>query len=734
MAVEPEEGQRFSTTLQVVAAAVIAALCFLIFESSKEFVFGTLSSGRTVSRWESHVYTIIFGALVAALLAYFIGRKRNRLYHDLLESSARNRETTEQLALSEERYRMLLDSTGEGIFGVDMKGCCTFINPAAMRLLGYTHQAEVLGKHTHTLIHHTRKDGTPFPSAECPAVRALVAGRGVHVDDEVYWRKDGTCFDAEYWCYPIFHQGRLVGKVTAFLDITARKLDEESRNRLADIVESSQDAILSLSLDGAIRSWNAGAERVFGYSEAEVLGKPIGMIVPPEQKDESAMLLQRIQANEKVDQWETARTRKDGQRIEISLTASPLKDGSGKLIGISAIIRDITERKNLQAQLLQAQKMDALGQVAGGVAHDFNNLLTVISGNAELLHDRFGSSKGAGESVGQIRLAAEQAAGLTRQLLAFSRKQKMQPRVLDLNQAIKAMGTMLPRVLRPDIEVVTHHGGSLGCVRADHTQIEQVILNLAVNARDAMPHGGRLTLETSNIEFDEEYSQRHLGVHPGDYVMLAVSDTGIGMDRETQSRIFEPFFTTKPQGQGTGLGLATVHGIVRQSQGWIWVYSEPGRGTTFKIYLPRVEAAADAPPVEKKGRQHLRGSETILVVEDQEGIRGLTAGVLQNLGYKVLQAADGVAALQVAGQHRKQIRLLLTDLVMPKMNGRELVRQLAAEEPELKVLLMSAYPESHAPTAGGQEKIDGFIQKPFSLRDLAEKVREILDSAHSAAH
>ncbi len=291
MAAEPEQSQRYSVILQAVVAAAVAALCFLIFESSKEFLFATLFAGREVTRWESHIYTILFGALVAALLAYFIGGKRARLYHELLETAAKNRETTERLALSEELYRLLLESTGEGIFGVDMRGCCTFINPSGLRLLGYSDPAEVLGRHTHTLIHHTRKDGSPFPAEECPAVRALFAGRGVHVDDEVYWKKDGTSIAVEYWCYPMFHDGKLIGKVTAFLDISARKRDEEVMRRLADIVESSQDAIVSLSLDGLILSWNPGAERVFGYLEAEVIGKPVAMLTSPEAHAEYSEVL-----------------------------------------------------------------------------------------------------------------------------------------------------------------------------------------------------------------------------------------------------------------------------------------------------------------------------------------------------------------------------------------------------------------------------------------------------------
>jgi PAS domain S-box-containing protein len=733
MAVEPAKGQRASLTIPVAATAAVTFLCFLLFESTKELLFSRLPASHAPSRWESHIYTIVFGTLVASLLAYFIGRRRSQLYQQLLETAEQNRETAERLAWSEERYRLLLESTGEGILGADMDGRCTFCNPAALRLLGYEGIAEILGKKVHALVHHTHADGTPFPVEECPGFKANRQGLAVHVCDDVYWKKDGTSLPVEYWSYPILHDGEPIGAVVAFLDITARRRDEEAVHRLAEIVESSQDAILSVSLDGNIQSWNEGAERVFGYSAEEAVGAPVGMLSALDEQDETRAIFEKIQARQKVDQYETSRIRKDGKRIEIALTASPMTDSGGRLTGVSAIIRDITEKRNLQGQLMQSQKMEAIGQVAGGVAHDFNNLLTVINGNAELLLDRISPYQPAYEHLGQIQKAAQQAASLTRQLLAFSRKQKLQARVLDLNEIVEAMGMMLPRVLRSDIEVSLKLGAALGSVRADQTQIEQVVLNLAVNARDAMPKGGELIIETAEIEFDEDYAHTHLGVQPGRYVMLAVTDSGMGMDAETQARIFEPFFTTKPTGQGTGLGLATVHGIVKQSQGWIWVYSEVGRGTTFKVYLPRIEESAAAARADASGKQRLRGTETILVAEDQDSIRALAVGLLQSLGYSVLQAKDGAEALEVAAEHRRKIHLLLTDVLMPKMNGRELVEKLTVVDPELRVLLMSAYPESQTFTQSSREVADGFIQKPFSLRDLATKVREILDAPSSVA-
>ena len=380
----------------------------------------------------------------------------------------------------------------------------------------------------------------------------------------------------------------------------------------------------------------------------------------------------------------------------------------------------------LEKQLQQAQKMEAVGHLAGGVAHDFNNLLGVILGYSELLLANPAIQGAPHNQLLEIKKAGERAANLTRQLLAFSRKQIIEPVVLDLNSLIADMSKLLRRLIGEDIELVTALAPNLGRVKADHGQVEQVIMNLAVNARDAMPHGGRLTIETANVDLDAEYARKHVTVQPGPYVLLAVSDTGVGMDEATLARIFEPFFTTKEAGKGTGLGLSTVYGIVKQSGGNIWVYSEPGRGTTFKIYLPRVTMPVTAQRAVEKAATP-GGNETLLVVEDAEAMRKMSCEFLASRGYTVLEANNGADALALAEKH-PHIHMLIADLVMPGMNGRELAQQLCARNPRLRVLYVSGYTGDAVVRMGILEGAAAFLQKPFTLHGLACKVREILDA------
>jgi PAS domain S-box-containing protein len=405
----------------------------------------------------------------------------------------------------------------------------------------------------------------------------------------------------------------------------------------------------------------------------------------------------------------------------------PLRGNEGEFIGVIGVALDITDRKHLADQLRQAQKMQAVGELAGGVAHDFNNLLMIVKGHAEVLIDRLPQTSPQRFNVEQIQTAAERAASLTRQLLAFSRKQVLQPRVLDLNEVVSGMIQMVSRLIDENIELAFLPGAKLGNVKADPSQIEQVVLNLVVNARDAMPGGGRLTIETSSVELDKNYTSQHAVVEPGPYVMLTVTDTGSGMDAETQARIFEPFFTTKEPGKGTGLGLATVYGVVKQSGGYVWVYSELGHGTTFKVYLPRVTAFAETPHVEKNVSAPTSGTETILFVEDEQSVRELVREYLSGCGYSVLEASDGVQALEIAAMHPGAIQLLITDVVMPRLSGRELATQIASARRGLKVLYISGYTDDsvfrHGVLEGGME----FLQKPFNLKALAQKIREILD-------
>jgi signal transduction histidine kinase len=409
------------------------------------------------------------------------------------------------------------------------------------------------------------------------------------------------------------------------------------------------------------------------------------------------------------------------QRANLELEAFSYHLSREKAEALSAL-------RESQEQLLQSQKLEAVGQLAGGIAHDFNNLLTVIIGYSELVLRTTAADHPHLPKLQEIKKAARHAASLTRQLLAFSRKQVLQPKVLELNSIVPEIERMLRRVIGEDIELRTTLQPDLGKIEADPGQVEQVIMNLAVNARDAMPAGGKLTIETADVYLDETYTRHHVGSVPGPYVMLAISDTGAGMDEETQSRIFEPFFTTKPLHKGTGLGLSTVYGIVKQSGGNIWVYSEVGRGTTFKIYLPRTDKGLDAYKQTELDANLLRGNETVLLVEDADSLRKLAREVLETNGYTVLEAASGLEALRICGQSGIPIHLLLTDVVMPEMSGRELANQLAPLHPQMRVLYMSGYTDDTIVHHGVLEPGINFIQKPFTPDQLATRVREVLNA------
>jgi PAS domain S-box-containing protein len=523
--------------------------------------------------------------------------------------------------------------------------------------------------------------------------------------------------------------GRPVGMTGTVLDITTRKRAEEAlreaKNHLETLIASAPLAILSIAADGIVQTWNPAAERVFGWTAAEVVGRR-APFVPAEKTDEFAALQCRVMSGESLNGVELVRQKKDGTPVTVSLFAAPLRDGNGRVTGILALIEDVTGVKRLEQQIVQAQKMEAVGRLAGGVAHDFNNLLTAILGSTDLLLETLPCDHPGREDAVETRKAALRAADLTRQLLAFSRQQVLALQVLDLNGVVANMDRMLQRLIGEDVELRTVLTTGLGAVRADPGQLEQVIVNLAVNARDAMPGGGKLTIETMNVALEEAYLAAHTVVAPGSYVMLAVSDNGAGMDAATQAQVFEPFFTTKIKGQGTGLGLATVYGIVKQSGGYIWVYSEPGRGTTFKVYLPRVDAPVDTPGPDPVVTASLRGSETILLVEDQEEVRNLIRRILAGRGYHMLVAAGGPEALRLTVQHAGTIDLLVTDVVMPGMSGREVALLLAPAHPKMKALYLSGYTDESIVRHGMLEAGLAFLQKPFSAEALARKVREVL--------
>jgi PAS domain S-box-containing protein len=501
-----------------------------------------------------------------------------------------------------------------------------------------------------------------------------------------------------------------------------RRKAEENRNLLASIVESSDDAIIGIAPDETILTWNSGASRIYRCRTEEMLGKPFGALFAPDAIAPLQAAMKAIARGEGVARYETQGKTRDGRLIEVAVSLSPIHPA-----GASAIIRDTTEQKQRQKEFFAAQKMEAIGRLAAGVAHDFNNLLTVVTGYCGILLGHFREEDPLYEGISEIAKASDRAIGLTRQLLAFSRKQVLQPRVLDLNTIVADMDRMLRRLIGEDIDLVTLLAPNLGAVNADPGQIEQVIMNLAINARDAMPKGGKLTIDTVDAEVQEVITHRRLKMPAGSYVVLSVTDTGSGMTPEIQERIFEPFFTTKNPGEGTGLGLSTVYGIVEQSGGTILVYSELGIGTTFRVYLPRVQRAA-APADVLKPAPPPRGSETILVVEDEDAVRALLCSILQKQGYVLLRARNGAEGLLVCEKYAGKIDLMMTDVIMPSMNGSDLAERLRSVRPGMRVLFMSGYTDAAIMHHGVLSAGAAFIEKPFTMQAVARKVREVLDA------
>jgi PAS domain S-box-containing protein len=768
-----------------------------------------------------------------------------RIFTGIVRDISERGKSETLLRQSEEKYAKMVHSSPDAITLRSLPDRRYLeINEGFARLTGYTAE-EVLGKTPGELNLWVERE--PHRTT----LQKLEADGQVTGEEFRFRTKSGEIRYGRVSAVRVTMNGRQC-MLSATHDITDRKRAEEALSQLASIVESSDDAIVGKTLDGKIVSWNAGAERIYGYTASEVIGQPVNILVPEEQRDEVPEILRKLSRDERIHHYETVRVRKGGQRIHVSVTISPVKDAEGVIIGASAIARDITERKrveeklqeseshfrslvhdapygiyrvtvdgrllhvnpalvkmlgyesaqelmacnvekeicrdpeahqrlhqsysqkqdfrdieaewrrkdgkiitvkmtghpvldkdlspayfevfaediterrSLERQLLQSQKMEAVGRLAGGVAHDFNNLLGVILGHSDLLDQQIGADNRLRRSVEATRHAAERAAALTTQLLAFSRKQVIEPAVIDLNASVMEIEKMLHRVIGEDIELAIRPQSGLWRVKADPGQLNQVLMNLAINSRDAMPNGGKLVIETANVELDDTYGRQHLGAKPGPHVMLAVSDTGIGMDSETLSHIFEPFFTTKETGKGTGLGLSMVYGIIKQSNGYIMAYSEPGRGTTFKIYLPRTEESVSLP--HKEQQEIRRGTETVLVVEDEPALRELTCLLLEDAGYEVLESSEVEDALETAKNVQRKIDLLLTDIVMPGLDGRELASQMVLLRPNLKVLYMSGYTDDVIVDRGVLTPGTMLVQKPFTKRTLLQKVRETLDS------
>jgi PAS domain S-box-containing protein len=525
-------------------------------------------------------------------------------------------------------------------------------------------------------------------------------------------------------------------------EITERKRTEEALRRAEEkyrgIFENAVEGIFQSTTEGRFISVNPAMARMYGYDSADqMIADQIDIerchYVEPARRAEFKQLLE----NESVVQkFESEVYRKDRSSFWVSENVQAVRDKDGSLLYYEGTIEDVSERRRTEKalreseeRLRQVQKIEGIGQLAGGMAHDFNNILTAINGYSDLTLRRLPSDHPLRHNVEQIKKAGERAASLTRQLLAFSRKQLLTPKILNLNAVVPDMDTMLRRLIGEDIDLLTILDPALGQVKADPSQIEQVILNLCVNARDAMPQGGKLTIETANVSLSEEYSRQYVSVRSGPHVMLAVSDNGCGMDQETQKLIFDPFFTTKGVGKGTGLGLSTVYGIVKQSEGSIWVYSEEGKGTTFKVYLPRFDEVVEQPVEEIAGDVKPSGEgEIVLLVEDEQMVRKMSREVLEMNGYKVLEASHGGEAVVVCEKHEGRIDIMVTDVVMPQMSGRELAEWLATSRPETKVLFVSGYTDDAIVRHGVLDENVNFLQKPFSPDALAAKVRDVLNT------
>ncbi|MGA8440217.1 MAG: PAS domain S-box protein [Candidatus Sulfotelmatobacter sp.] len=646
--------------------------------------------------------------------------------------------TTAEVILSTD----LLEAFPDAVVAVDLDGTIVQVNSQAQELFGYDRD-ELIGQKVEMLVpesyrrqhHHHRQT-----FAQTPKTRRMGA------DLDLYGRRsNGSEFSVEISLSPISTEnGAFV--LSAIRDISDRKRIAEElrraneelhrrtteqlgeyRSRLASIIDSSEDAILSKDLNGIITSWNKGAERIYGYRTEEVVGKQISLLTTSDRPDEIPEILRKIGRGERIENHESVRVTKDGRHLDVSVSVSPLRNAAGDIVGASAIARDITIQKRAEGQLRQSQKMEAIGRLAGGVAHDFNNVLGIINACAEFLRDRIDPSTEPSLYVENIKKAIERGTSLTKQMLAFSRTSAIQPRVLDLNERLRDISKLLRPLLGADVEILVVPGTPSAVVEADPGQLDQVVVNLAVNARDAMPRGGKFILETGTVRLDESFAEQHQAMAPGKYVMLTVSDTGSGMDEATVSRIFEPFFSTKEAGKGTGLGMATVYGIVKQSAGHILVYSEPGHGTTFKIYLPSAEhkiGAGSKPEVETVSPK--RQGTTILLVEDDEIMRSLTRKLLQEHGYTVIEADDGKSALEWMESHPNRIDLLLTDVVMRRMSGPELAERLNGSHPTLKVVYMSGYTGELMANREVLKFGVTLLEKPFSRTALLNTIHTTL--------
>ncbi len=660
------------------------------------------------------------GLLVSifALLAVFV----------LERIISEQREATSRIRRSERIMKLVMDTIPQRLFWKDRSYHYIGCNKVFAQDAGLQSPEQIIAKHDFELswkasAHLYREDDI------------AVVERGVSKInyEEPQVRADGTRLWLRTTKLPLRDEsGEVIGVFGSYEDITERKATEEkvreSEARYRTLVEQASDGIFVTDAKGDYLDVNTAGCELLGYTHEEMLSMNVRDLIPDEERADDPPQLDQLRTGKTIIRERLVK-RKDGTLLPVEVSAKLLPDGR-----LQGIVRDISKRKQeeeerqqLTEQLRQSQKMEVVGQLAGGVAHDFNNLLTSILGHGEIVLRDAGLAESMRRDIEEIQAAAERGAALTRQLLAFSRRQVLVPRTLNLNDAVAGLEGMLRRLIGEHIELSILPASDLGLVRGDPVQLEQVILNLSINARDAMPIGGELVIKTENVELDEAFARTHLGIVPGAYVLLSVQDSGCGMDGETRRHAFEPFFTTKEAGRGTGLGLSMVYGIVQQSGGQVWLDSEVGQGTVCSVYLPRVEARAERVRRKLPQSQSRRGSETVLLVEDEKMVRALASQILQDHGYTVLSAHDPSEALKLLERHGDSISLLLTDVVLPQMSGRDLAQRVRETRPGVRVLYMSGYMHDTMYEQGMLESEVAFLQKPFGVESLLRIVREVLD-------
>jgi len=631
-----------------------------------------------------------------------------------------HKQALESLRESEERYRVLFEQAIVPIYIFDPQTKRVLhANPAFFKILGRSPE-EIANLYIYDFINHDKESTDHY-------IEIALRDGSVDIGERIWRKSDGTLLYMNITLSRIEQRGKEFIFVVA-TDITDSKLAEAEREQLLTAIEQAGESILITDTNGCIQYVNPTFERVTGYTRQEVIGQNPRILKSGKHDEAFYRELWETISSGKIWRGRVVNKRKDGSLYTDETTISPVRNASGEIVNYVAVRRDITKQLLLETQLQQAQRMESVGRLAGGVAHDFNNMLTAIMGYTNLAMSKLDPSHPIRPFLEQIQEAGRRSTDLTRQLLAFARKQTIAPKVLDLNETVASTLKMLRRLIGEDVDLAWMPGANLWSVKIDPAQVDQILTNLCINARDAIAEVGKITIETENVVLDEAYCATHMGFVPGEYVLLAVSDNGCGMDKQTLEKIFEPFFTTKEPGKGTGLGLATVYGIVKQNNGFINVYSEPNKGTTFKIYLPR--CLSDAQKIREKKTTNIPKSrgETILLVEDEESILKLGKTMLEELGYTVLTAGTPNEAISIAEKHNGKIHMLITDVIMPEMNGRNLSEKLISLNPNIKCLYMSGYTANAISHRGVLAEGVHFIQKPFSLANLATKVRAILDN------